>query len=671
MTEGRAGSRLKALTALVFFMFLALTTRLWYLQVMASEGYRIQASENAVRVVEVPASRGRILDVNGVPMVDNQPSLRVVIDRFDVAGHEEAVLHALADLLVQMGKGYDYETLKARFESNKYLPYAPVPVAFHVPREVTFAIGEYPERFPGVAVEEVQDRQYLSTDRTLAAHILGFIGPMNEQQWGTPEYAGYDPNDTVGQAGIEQQYEPYLHGEPGAKKIRVDATGKVLAEIGNAEPAARGDDIRLNLDLATQQLVEQTLAGGIRMAQNAGYKANAGVVVVMDPNTGAIRALASNPTFNPAVYSGGLSSAEAAVLGAGERPRTHPLRVEWRVANDAAPLLDRATDGLYPPGSSIKPFIALSALHQGFADEDDRFSCSGTFEVPQDIPGQHWHNWTTVDLGYMNLREALVQSCDTVFYHFGYYDYWSAFWHEGPTTRELMQKDLRSFGFGETPGIDLPSVSAGVVPDELWKIEEFWELAYENDKKNLMYCEWHMCPGDFINMSIGQGDLRVTPLQLAVGFSAIANGGKICAPRLAKDAERLGGKVVQQFPPDCRQISGYQQDWLKYVRNALAGVPRPHGTAASAFIGFPFGQLEYFGGKTGTAEVPGKQDFSWFVGLARGTDVQGDAHEYVVVALVEQGGHGSETAAPIVRQVVDGLFDLNDPNRLTRGGVAD
>ena len=669
MTEGRAGSRLKVLTALVFFMFLALTTRLWYLQVMASEGYRIQASENAVRVVEVPAPRGRILDVNGVPMVDNQPSLRVVIDRFDVAGHEEAVLHALADLLVQMGKGYDYETLKARFESNKYLPYAPVPVAFHVPREVTFAIGEYPERFPGVAVEEVQDRQYLSTDRMLAAHILGFIGPMNEQQWGTPEYAGYDPNDTVGQAGIEQQYEPYLHGEPGAKKIRVDATGKVLAEIGNAEPAVRGDDIRLNVDLETQQLVERTLADGMKMVQNAGYKANAGAVIVMDPNTGAIRALASNPTFNPAVYNGGLSPEEAVVLGAGDRPRTHLLRVEWRVANDAAPLLDRATDGLYPPGSTIKPFIALSALREGFATEDQRFWCPAEFTVP--LSEQTYKNWAwPADLGYMNLREALIQSCDTVFYALGYNDYWSTYWGPGgPTRKEFMQRDLRSFGFGLRPGIDFPSANDGLVPDQLWKNQYFWKPSYEKNTK--MYCEWNMCPGDFIYMAIGQGNFEVTPLQLAVGFSAIANGGKICAPRLAKDAERLGGKVVQQFPADCRQISGYQQDWLKYVRNALAGVPRPHGTAASAFIGFPFGQLEYFGGKTGTAEVPGKQDFSWFVGLARGTDAQGDAHEYVVVALVEQGGHGSETAAPIVRQVVDGLFDLNDPNRLTRGGVAD
>jgi penicillin-binding protein 2 len=172
-------------------------------------------------------------------------------------------------------------------------------------------------------------------------------------------------------------------------------------------------------------------------------------------------------------------------------------------------------------------------------------------------------------------------------------------------------------------------------------------------------------------MAIGQGNMRVTPLQLADGFSVIANDGKLCQPRLAQDAETVGGQIVQRFPADCHQLPSYPKQWFKYVRSGLEGVPRPGGTASYAFEGFPFGQLDYFGGKTGTAQVPGKQDFSWFGAIARGKDSRGETHSYVVVALVEQGGHGSETAAPIVRQIVDGLFGLHDNSGLYIGKIAD
>lgn len=659
MTEGKAGARLRVLAMLVLFMFIALTTRLWFLQVMASERFRSEAEQNAVRLVKVEAPRGRILDFNGNPIVDNQPSLQVVVDRDRMDGNEEQILFALSNLL-----RIDVPTLTKRLESNKYLPYAPVPVAFNVSKETAFAIGEYPDLFGSGAVDVVQvpARQYLYGD--LAAHILGYIGPINDTQYGTPAYEGYEPNDVVGQAGLESQYESYLRGDKGSKKLRINASGVVLGELGKPDPPVNGDDIRLNIDVLAQQAAEHSLELGMKRAQAAGYKAGAGTVVILEPSTGAVKAIVSLPAFNPAIYNGGLSEDEMVKLGLGERKDIRGPKVQvWHAAQMARPLFDRALDGEYAAGSTIKPFVAMSALRNGFAREETHYSCAPSFTVPQDLPGREWKNWAyPVNMGYMNLREAIVQSCDTVFYHLGYYKYWTSYWptplDRPDTPREIFQRDLQDWGFGHSPGIDFPSASSGLVPDNAWKRSYFSEaLGLGPNPPDRLYCEWNQCPGDFINMSVGQGNLRVTPLQLAVAFSAIATDGKLCQPRLAATAETVDGRVVERFNPSCRQIPAYTKSWYRYVRQGMAGVPT-QGTASAAFAGFPFGAFDYFGGKTGTAEVAGKQDFSWFGAIARGEDKSGKPHDYVVVAMVEEGGHGSDTAAPIVRDIVEELFGL-------------
>ncbi|MCJ7831904.1 MAG: hypothetical protein MUP92_00455, partial [Actinobacteria bacterium] len=363
MTEGKAGARLRVLAMLVLFMFIALTTRLWFLQVMASERFRDEAAQNAVRLVKIEAPRGRILDYNGNPIVDNQPSLQVVVDRDKIDGNEEQILFALSNLL-----RIDVPTLTKRMESNKYLPYAPVPVAFNVSKETAFAIGEYPDRFGSGAVDVVQipARQYLYKEA--AAHILGYIGPINDQQYGTAAYEGYDSNDVVGQAGLESQYESFLRGEKGSKKLRINAAGVVLGELGKADPAVNGNDIRLNIDILAQQAAERSLELGMKRAQSAGFKAGAGAVVVMEPSTGAVKALVSLPSFNPSIYNGGLSTDEMASLGLGDlKDVSGPKKKAWHAAQTARPLVDRALDGEYAAGSTIKPFVALSALRNGFA----------------------------------------------------------------------------------------------------------------------------------------------------------------------------------------------------------------------------------------------------------------------------------------------------------------
>jgi penicillin-binding protein 2 len=281
----------------------------------------------------------------------------------------------------------------------------------------------------------------------------------------------------------------------------------------------------------------------------------------------------------------------------------------------------------------------------------------------------------------MTLGEALIQSCDTVFYSLAYENYWSEYYPPpDPETqpnrepKELLQRDLESFGFGKPPLVDAAGANSGVIPKTEWKYETFFKPRYEGENvtPGKYYCEYNMCPGDFINMSIGQGNVTVTPLQLATAFGAIANGGELCEPMIAKQAQRPDGRVIEEFQPACHSIDGYSPKWFRYVKTALAGVVKGNGTASTAFAGFPMGQLEYLGGKTGTAQLPNnKQDASWFAGMVKGTNKQGETKEYVVVAMVEQGGHGSETAAPIVRRIIGGLYGLRDGSGIRVGAAVD
>jgi penicillin-binding protein 2 len=243
-----------------------------------------------------------------------------------------------------------------------------------------------------------------------------------------------------------------------------------------------------------------------------------------------------------------------------------------------------------------------------------------------------------------------------VFYQFGY-DFWTKY-YRGVNSRgpELLQKDLNDFGFGEYPKIDFPSASKGEVPTDAWKYDTFTQQGVKDTAANV--CALHICPGDLIQMAIGQGDLRVTPLQMATAYSAIDNGGSLCQPRLGMQIQSADGKVVRQIQPDCSQKIPYSAAQLDYVKRALAGVPTV-GTAAPAFVGFPFTQVSV-AGKTGTAEVAaqGQQTDSWFACMTKGNVKGGGSKDYVVVVMIERGGHGAETAAPVARQVIEGLYGL-------------
>jgi penicillin-binding protein 2 len=639
VTEGRSSVRIRVLATLVAFMFASLVTRLWFLQVLAAEKYRAEVGNNVVRTLETPAKRGQILDDKGNVLVDNRISLVITVNR-DVAGdREEQVIYNLAKLLKVTPK-----EMAKRVEDVRYYRYQPVPVAVDVNWKTVAWIKQHPSDFPGVDYLEQPVRTY--PYGSLAAHVLGYLGQVTEQQLKDPAFAGYEPGDIVGQTGVERQYEQWLHGTKGIVKYRVDRFGDNKGQIGELPPKP-GDNLVLTLDAGIQQVAEEDLQQGIDAAHavidsgTAKYlAATGGAVVVMDPTTGAIKALASYPSYDPRVFVSGSSDA-----------RTHLVQAERN------PLLDRAIQGLYPPGSTYKPFIALSALKRGLANTSSYYPCPGSWAVPADPLHEHFDNWTPASLGSLTLGGALVQSCDTIFYPFGF-EYWKDWYntqHDAAPALPL-QHDLKAMGFGRPTNVDIPFERQGLVPDPMWKAK-----AHHDNPQ--VYPQGDTYPADFINMSIGQGETLVTPLQIAQAYSTIANGGAECWPHVADRIVSPTGALVRRIRPRCNHRVPFSPSAIAYVRNALAGVPT-QGTAASAFVGFPFSQVSV-AGKTGTAQVYGQQDYSWFAAM---TQAQGK--QYVIVALVEQGGHGSTTAAPIVRRVIEQLYGLT-PSVLTTGTPTD
>lgn len=676
MTEGRMGLRIKILAGLVVVMFSALTVRLWFLQVMATETFREKAANNYVRLVKVPAPRGEILDAQGNVLVNNAQSIDVTLNRQTIGDRMDQVLAKLSPIVK-----VPVAELKRRVDDPAYYPYTPVPVVFGVSKEEAFAIEEHPRIFPGVEALEVASRGFPYKD--LAPHLLGYIGALRDTQIDEPQFENYDRNDIVGQAGLEEQYESDLQGTKGVKKFRIDAQGENLGKIGEEQPGVPGNNLVLTLDAEAQTIAQDSLSQGIQKAQANGFPATAGSVVVMDPQTGGIVALANLPAFDPRVFLGGLSSQDALQLGlspcSDEDPDTGELLRECRAPRmKESPLLNRAMDGQFPPGSTIKPFVGLAALKSLGATYNSSLPCDATYRVPEDRSGTVFHNWTNQDLGYMNISEALIQSCDTVFYQFGY-DFWTKYWC-GETCRrpELFQKDLGDFGFGEYPKVDFPSASKGLVPTDAWKYETFAcqttdagpcpEGTTKDTPENL--CSIRICPGDLIQMAIGQGDLRVTPLQMAMAYSAIANGGTLCQPHFGKQIQSPDEDVVREIQPDCNRTIPYSASQIEYIRRALEQVPT-QGTAQPAFVGFPTSQVSV-AGKTGTAEVvaQGSQTDSWFGAITKG-DIKGESKEYVVVVMIEQAGHGAETAAPIARQIVEGLYGLRSSGFHTPSQVLD
>lgn len=662
MNEGRQSQRLRVFSGIVVLMFIALATRLWFLQVLAADRYRIEASQNSIREIEVGAPRGDILDRNGVELVKNVRRVQIVVNRQQSEADRATVVANLSELLE-----ISPEALTSRIEDIRYYPYAPVPVAFDVEAPVVYAISEYPDDFPGVAHQEVSARIYPEGD--IAAHLLGHMGVLIDTDATNPIFDDYAPDEATGRDGLEISYESDLRGEKGVTRKRVNAEGKVQGQALEVQKPVTGHDLVLTLDQKLQRQTETMLGNAIERV-----KGTSGAAVVLDAKSGGIVAIASYPTYSPTVWDKGINENERKELGLpkicydgrGAAVACHPFS---KREPKEPPLLNVATQGQYAPGSSIKPFVALGALRDGITSESEKIDCPPFWSPPTD---QDFviRNWDPRDLGRMDLRTAITLSCDTVFYELGqrYYDKYHKDWD--PETGQAIvgvpyfQRSLEAFGFGGYTGVDLPTGQDGNIPDQEWKFETFYDMipphvTVANYHSSDWKCEYNWCPGDSVQMAIGQKDVLVTPLQLATAYGAIANDGIMCRPHLGLRIQDQLGRTVRTIKPECHRLQGFTKEQFDFVKEGLAGaVQSSRGTADAAFWGFPFNKVDVIG-KTGTAEVFKEEDNAWFAAIAKG-EIDGAPQTYVVTVFVERGGHGGTTSAPIARQIIEAAFGLDD-----------
>ncbi|HEX2025193.1 MAG TPA: penicillin-binding protein 2, partial [Actinomycetota bacterium] len=613
--------RMTALAAVIAFMFAALVTRLWFLQVLAAEQYRERAEGNYVRITPLAAPRGRILDRNGEPLVDNEPTIQVTVDKEKVRD-EDALLARLSVLL-----DVPEAELRERYEDPDFLPHQPVPIWENVPEGLIYYLEEHEDEYPAVGYEVVAARRHVQGN--LAPHVLGYLGQISPDELEDPSFSDYLPGQLVGRGGVEQAYEEYLRGKDGWLKQEIDAQGEIQGVLG-VEAETPGNDLVLSIDRDIQALAEETMEEAVTQARSIPHvtgllRATGGAVVVLDPNDGHVLAMASYPDYNPRIFLDGLSPAEFREL---EKP-----------ANNF-PLTNRAIAGQYPPGSTFKPFVAAAALRAGYASTNGFYPCPPEFVVPGDTSGTVFGNWTDAHLGTLSFGESLIFSCDTVFYTWGL-----DFYADRKARGELMQHQLRQWGFDEPTGIDIPGEQEGRIPNARWK--QGVHAEYPN-----LFPEPTWLPGDNINMSIGQGDVLSTPLQVATAYAALANGGTLYRPQLALRVQKPDGSIIRQFRGERIGRVKLRPSHAAAINAALRGVVQGNGTAAGAFAGWNHAAYPV-AGKTGTSEVNGKQPHSWFAAFA-----PADEPEFVVVAVVEEGGHGSQVAAPIVRRVLEGLLDL-------------
>jgi penicillin-binding protein 2 len=636
--------RLAVLGVLVLAIFGALFSRLWFLQVLAADDFQVLANENRVRRIESEPPRGRILDMNGIPLVDNRQSLSLTLDRevLETPVRKRAVLTRVARLLDVKPKSFD-----AALADTTVSPYKPIAIAFDVPLKVVQYIEYNPEDFQGIHVEELPVRYY--PQGKLAAQVLGYVNEISPEQLEVDYFKKAEPRyaagDIVGQLGLERTYDRFLRGAPQVQKVVVNSAGKVVdSDVIQEEEA--GPDLVTSIDLRIQKVAEKALAAGIMAARSATYEAPDGGVVVMDPQTGEIRAMASFPTYDPAILADGITTKEFDSLGQGTETGT----------DDA--LLNRPIQAGVPPGSTFKLVTGGAAMANGIASSSTVLNCPGFVKYTDTT----FYNWTSADSGAMGFPRSLEVSCNTFYYELG----WrmeQAFGAALGDGSEKFQDYARTAGFGDPTGVDLPFETGGRVPDERWCQE------YSRATDGLG-CAYGWLPGYTVNMSIGQGDLIVSPMQMAVTYAAVANGGKVLQPRfgsaLGEPDEATGDEeVIKQFktkvsarlPLDDIEIGVLQQGLEDVVMGAS-------GTARGAFAGFPLDKFPV-AGKTGTAQI-GSVDsglnFAWFVSYA-----PVDNPEYVVAVYLEKAGHGGESAGPVARQIYEGIFNIDNETEVQLG----
>ncbi|GAB3929716.1 penicillin-binding protein 2 [Kribbella albertanoniae] len=664
-TPLKARLRLFVIGVLVFSLFCTLFARLWYMQVMSSADYSQAATQNHTRQVLVPAPRGVIVDAKGRTLVGNRVSLVITVDRSVLAKlpdqQQTQVIARLAKVLGQTPKELKDRTMLCGEPGASKpprcwngTPYQPIPVAKDVSEQVAIEVMERREDFPGVGADSQTLRAYPAPYKVNAAHILGYLSPITTDELEKIDKSGQDSvphrSDLVGRAGVERTYDAMLRGAPGVKDVIVDAVGYTTGVEKQTAPTP-GATIVSSIDARIQASVEAQLRGALLTARKQydkitkrNYVADSGAAVVMDTKTGRIVAMASYPNYDPGVWVGGISQRE---LDALYSPKS------------GTPLVSRALQGQLAPGSTFKPITTAAALGAGYSTKT-RLDCSSFLEVGD----RRFKNYESASYGMIGFDRALSISCDTFFYRIAY-----ALWlKEGGNSGDINARDplvemAKRFGLGTPTGIDLPGEVSGRIADRKWKKEYY-------DSQKDYYCKLADNPpagtsaflrqfsrefcvdgyryraGDAVNFSIGQGDTTITPLQLAVVYSALANGGTLYEPRVVQSWKGANGKN-HIIKPSVKAKLPVSANNLRYIDKGLKETARS-GTAAWKFAGFPLDTIP-IRAKTGTAEVYGKQTTSW---MASYTD------RYAVVMMLSQAGTGSGAGGEAVRKIYETLYDI-------------
>lgn len=659
--------RLSILGLVVFSLFGALFARVWFLQVMAADQYEQVVTENRLRVIAAEAPRGRILDAQGRVLVDNRTSLVVAVDKTVLAEMDDDeradLLTRLAHELTDFGVPSKVARIERRLADPQYSPLQPVPVAIDVPEALQIYLAERSDRFPGITVERESVRAYPHGD--LASHVIGYVGRISQSEFearmGSLEDPDldvakpYQPDSSIGKTGVEQVYEDDLRGTPGLTEVEVDAEGRVVRTVERTPPVP-GNDVQLTIDIDVQANAEEQLARqleGLRGSRTRDGKTRetpAGSVVVQHPDDGAIVAMASYPTYDPAEFVNGISAERFDALNSTEPERN--------------PFTNRAIGGLYAPGSTFKPFTAHAALEAGIITPDFAYNDTGSYTIEGcSGPACTRTNAGAVSNGIVDLRSALTVSSDTYFYRIG-----DAFYRRRSELGDGIQSSARLFGFGEPTGLPLSGDLAGVIPDPAWKRQLYDALPPEQQANGDP--TWYA--GDNVNLSIGQGDVLVSPLQLNNAYAALANGGELWTPRVASRVLRGGADpadpdaVVRVIEPELRRTIEVPADWWSTIQAGLAGVTTERrGTARSVFDGWDH-EAWPIASKTGTAEVDRRADFALFAAYGPLPD-----SEYVVTAILEEAGFGAEAAAPVVRRVLEPLAGQTEAPAVDRDGDGD
>lgn len=605
--------RFQVVVYLVVSVFVVLLLRLWFLQIIRGESYRNLSENNRIRLEDIPPTRGIIYDRHGRILVDNRPAFKLALIPADVSD----LKHTL-DKLGRILKVEEPQLEEKVKSAPRGAPFRPILLSRDMNRDQVAAVETHRFNLPGVMVQIEPRRSYEMP--SFAAHLIGYLGEIEEAQLKDRRQQGYKLGDYLGKYGVEMEWEPELKGLRGGRQVEADAAGRQLSILREVAPEP-GHNLILTLDTQLQLRAESALEG------------KAGAIIAMDPTTGDILAMASSPAFDQNQFVRGFTSSEWQAI----------------VDNPLHPLENKAIQGQYPLGSTFKPVVATAALAEGLVDPETTFSCNGEYQ----LGNQAYRCWRKRGHGQIALYQAVVQSCDIYFYQLGQ-----------KLGVDLMSAYAQRFRLGSRTLIRLNNEAGGLVPTAQWKLRRFG-------------VPWQK--GEDLVTAIGQGFLLATPMQMAVFYAAIANGGKFLRPRVVLRVEDPDGGVVKNVSPEILGNLNLSPDTISFIQNALEGaVNEPKGTGRAAQLRGRLRSIKV-AGKTGTAQVVRApeddeeeqdesqvpyefRDHAWFVAYA-----PAEAAEIVVVVLVEHGGHGGSAAAPLARQVMEEYFKNRPPVQEAQG----